>query len=235
MEEIVKEVPGIITAFGEIMVGVGAVGKNDRNQQQNFNFRSIDAVYNELHKLFAKHGVVCFPHYVSHQTETYVVKGYGDKPDKLRVHRVVVIDYKFVSTVDGSERTIRAIGEGADFGDKSLSKSLAIADKYALLQAFKIPTEDVKDPDFDTTGTASPQNNQTPRGYQEVVGCATADQQHAIVNACSASQIPVEAVLNNYGYDGLKNIPGDMTNKILDYLLHQAERLNNQNNNQYNR
>ena len=50
-------------------------------------------------------------------------------------------------TVDGTSVECSVIGEGMDSGDKATNKAMAIAHKYALLQTFCIPTEDMIDPD----------------------------------------------------------------------------------------
>lgn len=229
MEENETKATGIITALCSIMEQVAAIGKTDRNTSQNFNFRSIDAVYNELHALFASAGVMCIPKYISHETEQYSVPGYNGAPAKTRIHRIVVIDYVFVCKEDGTRETIRAIGEGADYGDKSLSKSLAIADKYALLQAFKIPTEDTKDPDaesFDAAAATGNNNGRARRSFEELPGCAKAADQNALVDACAAANVQVSEVLVHYGYHGLENIPGHMVEKLMAYLMDEAKKLN---------
>ena len=42
------------------------------------------------------------------------------------------------------------VGEAMDSGDKGMNKAYSIALKYALFQAFLIPTEELKDPDSET-------------------------------------------------------------------------------------
>jgi hypothetical protein len=48
---------------------------------------------------------------------------------------------------DGSSVTCTTMGEAMDSGDKALPKAQSIAMKYALFQAFCIPTEEMPDPD----------------------------------------------------------------------------------------
>jgi len=62
---------------------------------------------------------------------------------------VTKVTYRFMAD-DGSSVDCAMIGEGMDSGDKSASKSVAIAHKYALLQTFLIPTQELKDPDYDS-------------------------------------------------------------------------------------
>jgi len=47
-----------------------------------------------------------------------------------------------------------------DSGDKSSNKAMAVAMKYACLQLFCIPTEDMGDPDSETPPASTPQNGQ---------------------------------------------------------------------------
>jgi len=57
---------------------------------------------------------------------------------------------------DGSSVALEVIGEGMDSADKATNKAMAIAHKYALLQAFMIPTEDMTDPDATTPEPTQP-------------------------------------------------------------------------------
>ena len=123
---------------------VGAIGKERRNEKQNFKFRGIDDVMNELHHLFAKHEVLILPNAQSFESTERKTKEGG----ALFAVRAT-IKYIFVAS-DGSELSCVLIGEAMDSGDKGMNKALSIALKYALLQMFLIPTEDMKDPDAET-------------------------------------------------------------------------------------
>jgi len=52
---------------------------------------------------------------------------------------------------DGSEVAMTSIGEAMDYGDKGASKTLSIALKYALVNMFLIPTEEMAKDDPDAT------------------------------------------------------------------------------------
>lgn len=45
----------IYKAMAAVMADMEAIGKDARNQQQGFNYRGIDSVYNTLHPILAKH------------------------------------------------------------------------------------------------------------------------------------------------------------------------------------
>jgi hypothetical protein len=134
----------IHTAMVAIMRDITAIGKDSKNQAQGFKFRGIDAVYNELHNLLAKHGVITMP-----QAGTPVVEERTNSKGTTLRFVTIPMTYQFVAE-DGSSITCQVIGEGMDSGDKATNKAMAIAHKYALLQTFLIPTEEQKDPDYET-------------------------------------------------------------------------------------
>lgn len=147
--------PKIHTALMEIMKECPAIGKGERNQQQGFMFRGIDTIYAELHNLFVKHGVISLP--IAEETKT---EERQTKTGSCLRFTVTKVTYRFMAD-DGSSVDCTMIGEGMDSGDKSASKSVAIAHKYALLQTFLIPTSEPKDPDYDSHEVAP--KSQAPR------------------------------------------------------------------------
>ena len=146
-----------------IMAGVGVIKKSSRNQQQNFNFRGIDAVYNELHTLMATNGVYTTSRIVDSHHEERQSKNGG-----ALLYRVYTIEYTFY-TVDGSHVTTMVVGEGMDSGDKASNKAMAVAHKYALLQAFMVPTDDMADPDAESH-EVKPENKNTQQRQQSAEG-----------------------------------------------------------------
>lgn len=123
-----------------ILEQLPAIGKDARNTGLNFNFRSIDAILNELNPLLAKHGVFILPEVRSTHVEAKT-KGYA---------AMVEVAYHFTAD-DGTEVVAIVGGEGHDFADKALSKAMTMALKTCLGQVFAISTED--DPDGDSVGT----------------------------------------------------------------------------------
>jgi hypothetical protein len=122
-----------------VMSAIGHIGKDKRNQQGGFNFRGIDDVYNAIHNAMAANQVFCTMDVLDHRVEARQFKN--------------SVGYQVYSTVrytfhapDGSSVSSTVIGEAMDSGDKATNKTYAIAHKYALLQAFMIPTE-MPDPD----------------------------------------------------------------------------------------
>ena len=159
---ITSAAPGINGALAAVMRAVSPITKDRNNQQQNFKFRGIDDVYNELHKLFADNGVFVLPQVLDHKiTERTTAKG-GQS-----LHHVVKVRY-VLQHQDGSSVSCELYGEAADTGDKGAGKAQQYAYKVALLQMFLIPTEGDDDPDAQSTewGRGGPPQNQPARNQQ---------------------------------------------------------------------
>jgi len=142
-----KTTPAIYGALSAVMSELSAIGKDSENKGQGFKFRGIDAVYNELHPLMAKHKIFTVPRVI----DLLARKERESRNGGVLAFTLLKIEYDFVSGVDGSKITVGPIiGEGMDSGDKGTNKAMAIAHKYALFQLFLIPTEKSDDPDAET-------------------------------------------------------------------------------------
>jgi hypothetical protein len=135
------ENPQIYTRIAQIMRDVKAVTKSRRNQSQNFVFRGIDDVMNELHDVFAKNGVFILPKVKEYTVEVRATKS-GTSQNYIRAS----ITYRYTAE-DGSYVETDNVGEAMDSGDKAMNKAMSVALKYSLLQMLLIPTEESKDPD----------------------------------------------------------------------------------------
>ena len=131
----------IFEAMAKAMSEIEAIGKDKTNSQQGFKYRGIDQVYNALNPILAKNGIFTLPKVINSEREERT----NAKGTTLFYSRITM-EYTFVSK-DGSSVSCTAIGEGMDSGDKATNKAMAIAHKYALLQTFCIPTEDMPDTD----------------------------------------------------------------------------------------
>lgn len=153
-----------------IMSDISAIGKNEKNRVQGFNFRGIDAVYNELHNLMAKHGVFSTPEVMADSYTERQSKNGGNL-----IFRILTIKYTFYAE-DGSNVQCTVIGEGMDSADKAASKAMSIAHKYALTQVFCIPTKEQKDPDYESHPDSVPVKPDTKlvdEWYTSFLGCET--------------------------------------------------------------
>jgi len=139
----------IYKKMSDVMKDVGAIGKDQKNTQQGFKFRGIDQFVNALYPALTKHGVFMSPRATSFTHELKdVVRGSGKAGvDK---HVSILMEYDFYAE-DGSKVTIGPVpAEGLDSGDKATNKALSAALKYALIQTFSIPTEDMAEADFES-------------------------------------------------------------------------------------
>lgn len=134
----------IFAQMAMVMSEVDAIGKDKTNQQQNFKYRGIDQVYNALNPLLAKHKIFTMPKVLNSEREERT-----NKNGTVLFYSRITMEYTFY-TIDGSSVSCSVIGEGMDSGDKATNKAMAIAHKYALLQTFCIPTEDMPDPDAES-------------------------------------------------------------------------------------
>lgn len=161
--ERVRQAGMIFRAMVGVMRDCGAIGKENKNKEQNYLFRGIDDAYNELHSILAKHGVFTTSSILETESNTGTAK--SGKP--FYVARVLV-KYTFWA-LDGSSVSSEVWGWGFDYSDKSANKAQAVAHKYALLQAFAIPTKDPKDPENDTVCGVSAQGEQMTVANRRII------------------------------------------------------------------
>jgi hypothetical protein len=151
----------IYKKMSDVMKDIGSVGKDQKNAAQGFKFRGIDQFVNNLYPALTKHGVFMAPRCVTERSEIKEVIRSSGKPGYDK-HVTILMEYDFFAE-DGSKVTVGPIpAEGLDSGDKATNKALSAALKYALIQTFSIPTEDMTDSDFETPVISSAQRSTTP-------------------------------------------------------------------------
>jgi hypothetical protein len=138
----------IYTAIPAIMSEIPSICKDRKNDSQHYSFRGIDDVYNAVNPILAKHGVFMRADVVDIKREERPSKSGG-----IMAFVQVRVCYSFVAS-DGSFVSTDSLGEGMDSGDKATPKAMSIAQKYAILQMFAIPTADPKDPCNDSPEVA---------------------------------------------------------------------------------
>lgn len=143
------ETKDIYKTIAAVMQKIEAIAKKQKNIQQKFLYRSIDDVMNELHPLLAECGLFIVPEVLSEERTERQSQNGG-----TLFYSRQKIKFTFYAT-DGSHLSAVIIGEAMDSGDKASNKALSIAYKYACLQVFCIPTEDVKDPDGQSYSVAT--------------------------------------------------------------------------------
>lgn len=157
---------------------------------QGFKFRGIDDMINALYPALTKHGVFMAPRAVSYTQELKEVTRSSGRAG-IDKHVAIMMEYDFYAE-DGSKVTVGPIpAEGLDSGDKSTNKSLSSALKYALIQTFSIPTENMAEADLD-----SPEIGSTSRSPQ------LATQVSAAVEAATSAAAP--AAKKSSGFKGFR-------------------------------
>lgn len=144
------ETANIYKAMSKAMCKIGAIGKNSRNQQQNFMYRGIDAIYNALQPVLIECGIFVVPEVLEQTREERTTSRGGNL-----IYSILKVKYTFYAD-DGSSVSATVIGEGMDSGDKASNKAMSVAFKYACFEVFCIPTEELRDPDAETPEPSTP-------------------------------------------------------------------------------
>jgi len=183
----------IFERISAVMNDLGAVDKTQVNQQQRFNFRGIDDVYNACHKIMAKHQV--FTTVCVNPIERKEITSRSGTTGVWVHNRYCFTFY----TVDGSYVTTFADGEAMDYGDKASNKAAAIAHKYALIQTFCIPTK-IDDPDSQT------HEIQTQEQYEEAQRQNRISKAEDIYQKFKIWGATEEEVIKFIGYDAREGL-----------------------------
>lgn len=176
----------IYQAINSIMKEIGAIGKNQKNQQQNFMFRGIDAVMNAISPALIKYKVFVVPEVLEQTREERQTKTGSNL-----IYSVCKMKYTFYAE-DGSFVEAVVVGEGMDSGDKATNKAMSIAFKYACFQVFCIPTEEMKDPDEEC-------HEVEPKKKQKSESAAVADKKLQKIDAVQLEAL--KAILAGNGID----------------------------------
>ncbi|MCR2051793.1 ERF family protein [Actinomyces bowdenii] len=130
-------------ALAAVAADVGNVRKAERNSQQGFNFRGIDAVVNAVAPALRRHGVLGpLP-----ELRELTREAAGTSRNGATITRVTVqVAYRMIGPA-GDELTAVVPGEANDTADKATAKAMSVAMRTFLLQALCLPT-DAEDPDL---------------------------------------------------------------------------------------
>lgn len=162
-----------------------AIGKTQRNTQQNFNFRGHDDVLNALNPLLSKHGVIIVPNVLERIASSERTTKKGDTMYEVNLH----VAFDFYGAKGDSLRA-STWGEGTDMGDKATSKALTMAFKYALAQVFAVSTAEDYDPD-----SGAPEETRA-RGRRSD---AQATQAAAVTTVQASSWTEWTSLMKDYG------------------------------------
>lgn len=150
----------IYEAIANVMKDVGVVSKGDSNDFDHYKYRGIDAVMNALNPAMIKHHVFVTPTVIDSSREER-----AGKNGTNMVYTILTVKYTFY-TDDGSSVDCVVIGEAMDRSDKSTSKAMSAAFKYACFQTFCIPTEEMID--SETESLEIPSEKRKPNAPKKV-------------------------------------------------------------------
>jgi len=138
-----SDTTGIHAAMIGILTDISPIAKEQRNTKQGYQFRGIDQFLNALHPLMAKHGV-----YVTPSVES-IERTERQGKSSVLLYAIATVRFTF-RAADGSSVDCVTVGEGMDSGDKATNKAMSAAYKYALMQTFAVPTEEMIDGDAES-------------------------------------------------------------------------------------
>jgi len=207
-------VPHVYTAISAVMdeIGKAGISKDRKNDQQGYNFRGIDDVYNAMAPILAKNQLCILPFVRSREvTERQTQRG------GVLFYVTVAVDFNLVSAKDGSSHIISVVGEAMDSGDKATNKAMSAAYKYACMQAFCIPTEGDNDADKTTHTDIKPKAERAPvRQIQTPVGPIDApdpsakvgaDEIKAITKLAAEAGVDLQKIADAYGVANIEALP----------------------------
>ena len=212
----------IYTLMGKIMSEIGHVGKDSKNEQQGFKYRSIDAVYNAINPLLGKYGVFLSPEVLSKTREERT-----NKNGTVLAFTCLRMKYTFYAP-DGSSVSCVVEGEGMDSGDKSSNKAMAVAHKYALLQTFCIPTEEAKDPDAEVhiiAESAQPARKEPAaesRTGDTGGATITPPQLRILLKALERKGLAEHTLTDAFGIAALDQLPAASINDAIEWVGSQG-------------
>lgn len=173
------------------------ISKDSENTFDRYKFRGIDAVYNALAPLLAKHGLCVMPRMLERDCQERV-----SRKGEPMFYITVTAEFDFVAASDGSMHTVRTYGEAMDRSDKATNKAMSAAYKYAAFMTFAIPTEGDNDADASTPEVAAREPSQEAkkpahsklntelRGFvHELNGCGDGDELSAFLATPNAIRI----------------------------------------------
>ena len=135
-DTLTDQTPDLFEALAEAAGKMEAIAKDQRNTQQNFAFRSIEAIVGHAKPILKEAGVSVIPVNV-YTTSEEVESGRGTKGWRT----IATVTYR-IGHKSGQSILAEMAGEAVDYGDKSTTKAAQMAYKYLLTQMLGIGSED---------------------------------------------------------------------------------------------
>ncbi|WP_282792061.1 ERF family protein [Streptomyces sp. CC224B] len=124
------DAPRVFAAINAVMRDAMPVGKDRRNEQQNYAFRGIDDVMSAMAGPMRAHGVFILPTIADHQTQR----------DGKMTRTLITMRYRVYGPA-GDCLVADVPGEAFDYADKSTNKAQSAALKYLLFTLFMLPVD----------------------------------------------------------------------------------------------
>lgn len=212
----------IFEALNNVKTAIGAVRKSERNVNQNFLFRGIDAVVNAAAPELNRNGVIVTPEVLEHVYETVEV-GAQKKPTG---HVVLAVKYTFWGPQGDSVSSV-VLAEALDAGDKGCAKAMSVAYRIALLQTLNLPTDE---PDPDSESFERSQDGATVTGAapKPVPKAAADNRDWGSVIGKTSSLDALRKVWKDAGAVGAlqnKISIGDKNLTVQEYLYQRSDEL----------
>lgn len=155
----------IYTLIPKVMQEIGGISKGRENKAQGYKFRGIEDFYLAAHPALLMHGVFCAPKVKTRQ-EYRFEKTNDQGRTTTWLHVALEVEHVFYAP-DGSNVSVVTWGEGLDNSDKATNKAMSGAMKYALIELFCVPTQDVEDSDR-TSPEAGSKQRDVPRTTEAI-------------------------------------------------------------------
>jgi hypothetical protein len=206
--------PRVFAAIAAVMSDLAkdGIAKTQKNQQQGYSFRGIDAIYNELSPILARHNLLMLPRVLTREVTERVTQKGG-----ALFYVVVEAEFDLICADDASKHTIRTFGEAMDSADKATNKAMSAAYKYAAMQAFCIPTEG----DNDADGTSHTVQARKTLSSQHAKTIIKTDVIQAMIDGASTVKEANDAAARITEYSAF--MPAAWINAFRERLEHQMD------------
>lgn len=130
---------------------IGAIKKDGRNTQQNYDYIEYSVVAGRIRELFDEYGVIIIPEVTDYDIEE-VENKYGNKG----YHYTLSMKFTLINADDKDDvRVANWLSEAIDYGDKAVNKAETAGVKYFLMRLFNISEKGEKEADAESPSVVS--------------------------------------------------------------------------------
>lgn len=150
-----SKVPAIFASLHKVHEGVGNIEKNGIGPASKGSFKYVlaDDIIQKVHELLVANEVLVKP-------EMDITREVDRSSGRAMISVVVTGTLTFISAKDGSEFSVRSVGEGSSIGDDTATrKAVTQFQKIALLQTFSIPTGELDEEGVELQASAPAAEN----------------------------------------------------------------------------